>query len=67
MQTQTRHAIGSPGGQPGSVKVRCPVGHCFSGPTESLRRARASSHAVVSVGQLPPLTMQDPPHTGDSR
>jgi hypothetical protein len=53
-----RYTIGSTDGPLDSAKMKCPRGHWFNGPIESLTVPEQPAVAAVSAGLLPPLTMR---------
>ena len=44
-----RYAMRSTDGPLESVKIRCPRGHCFNGPLESMLWDNADQHNVMST------------------
>lgn len=52
-----RYNFTSTDGSLESAKIRCPRGHWFNGPIESLSCPGQQPGAVVSACSLPPLTM----------
>ena len=55
-EVEARYTVDSTDGPLDSAKIRCPRGHWFSGPIESLTVPEQLAVTVVSTGLLPPLT-----------
>jgi hypothetical protein len=56
-EVEARYTIGSTGGPLDSAKIRCPRGHWFNGPIESVTVPQQRGVAAASASMLPPLTM----------
>ena len=56
-EVECRYTISSTDGPLDSAKIRCPRGHWFNGPIDSLT-APGQPPAAVAASPLPPLTMQ---------
>jgi len=57
-EVEARYTVTSTDGPLESTKIRCPRGHWFNGPLESLTVPEQPSVTVVSDSQLPPPTVQ---------
>jgi hypothetical protein len=58
-EVETRYTVSSTDGPLESAKIRCPRGHWFNGPIESLTVPEQPTIAVVSGSPLPPPTVQN--------
>jgi hypothetical protein len=54
-EVEYRYTLGSTGGPLDSAKIRCPRGHWFNGPVESLTRGQSGQRAGRS-GPAKPVT-----------
>jgi hypothetical protein len=63
-EVETRYTIGSTDGPLESAKIRCPRGHWFSGPIESLTVPGQPAVTAAAGGQLPPVTTPSPGQPG---
>lgn len=56
-EVEARYTVRSTDGPLESAKIRCPRGHWFNGPIESLALPEHPAAAPVSASPPPPLTM----------
>jgi hypothetical protein len=57
-EVELHYTVRSTDGPLESAKIRCPRGHWFNGPIESLTAQEQPAVAAVSDSQLPPLTVR---------
>jgi hypothetical protein len=67
-EVEMRYTVRSTDGPLESAKIRCPRGHWFNGPIESLTTPEQPGVAAVSDSQMPPQTVRDAvPESHDQR
>lgn len=59
-EVEDRYTLGSTGGPVACLRIRCPLGHWFNGPAESLAGSQRPAGPAVSRRRWPPLPIWEP-------